>query len=156
MALEGYSLIWILPDQQTGVHVFIFFLCMWPDVAGDRWLKLDPTLLNLLVYLSWVDKLWAGFVSYKDERMSKLYRKLPKYFSQSFSIVRPRSKQHKRFIKELFSHTNLRVLNQKLRHLHIFFSTLQISRKFYYSLKIYVLKLKLMCVDVLHDRILNN
>ena len=95
-------------------------------------------------------------MSYKDGRMSKLYRKLPNNPSQSFSIVLPRSKQHKRFIKELFSHTNLRVLNQKLRHLHIFFSTLQISRKFYYSLKIYVLKLKLMCVDVLHDRILQN
>ena len=69
-------------------------------------------------------------MSYKDGRMSKLYRKLPNNPSQSFSIVLPRSKQHKRFIKELFSHTNLRVLNQKLRHLHLFFLLLKFPENF--------------------------
>ena len=97
--------------------------------------KTKPNPFKLVSIFVLVDKLCVGFVSYKDGRMSKLYRKLPNNPSQSFSVVRPRSKQHKRFIKELFSHTNLRVLNQTLRHLQLIFSTLKISRKFYYSLQ---------------------
>ena len=88
-------------NWRTCIYIFLMYVawCSRRSMAKTR-----PNPFKLVSIFVLVDKLWAGLVSYKDERMSKLYRKVPKYPSQSFSIVRPRSKQHKRFIKELFSH----------------------------------------------------
>ena len=76
---------------------------MCGDVAGDWLQKLEPTLTTFFKLVSicvLVDKLRAGFGSYKDNRISKLYRKLKFVFSNVDQLIHLREiKLCKGFVK---------------------------------------------------------